>query len=189
MSKDQYMILDRDGIINYDFGYVGSIERFELITNNLEILSYLSQYFYPIIITNQSGIARNFFTEKQHIELTKYIQSVLSKDYQINVLHTYYCPHHPDYPQKNIRTSCNCRKPKTGLFERAINDFKINITKSISIGDKQRDIEPGIKLGFMENFLLSSKINKLPKGENFRQISDLKEILRYQSIQKIISKT
>ena len=187
MSKDRYMILDRDGIINYDFGYVGSVERLELINDNLEIISYLSKHFHPIIITNQSGIARKFFTEKQHIELTKYLNNILSRDYQIKIIHTYYCPHHPDHQLNKNTTHCNCRKPKIGLFERAIRDFKIDVTKSISIGDKKRDIEPSIKLGFMENFLLSSEIKMLPEDKSFNQISDLKEILSYQSIQNIIS--
>lgn len=187
MSKDQYMILDRDGIINHDIGYIGTIERLELINSNLEILSYLSKYFHPIIITNQSGIARKFFTEKQHIELTKHIHNILLRDYQIKILRTYYCPHHPDLPLNRHSSPCNCRKPETGLFERAINDFKINVRKSISIGDKKRDIEPSIKLGFMENFLLSSEIETFPKDKGFNYVSNLKQILSYKTIQNIIN--
>lgn len=135
------VFLDRDGTINVEKKYVYKIEDFEYIDGSLEALTILQNQGYNlIIITNQSGIARNFYTERNYHDLTKW----MLKDMQekgINILDTYYCPHLKQSIDSRYAIDCNCRKPRTGLFMRAINEHYIDLKNSYAIGDQVRDLQ------------------------------------------------
>ena len=176
------MILDRDGIINYDYGYVGSPSRFKFIDQNIRIIAKLASIFKPIIITNQSGIARGLYSERDFLELTNKISNDLSKMYGVNIVNTYYCPHHPDFSKLSEHKYCRCRKPQSTLYKNAVTDYKIDVTQSITIGDNLRDVLPGIKLGFMENFLISKLPCKTEKPPEYTHLSNMSEILSHNRI-------
>lgn len=136
------IFLDRDGTLNIDHGYVHTIDRFEFIEGSIEALKELQQMGYCLIlVTNQSGIARGYFTEEQFNQLTEWMDWSL-EDRGVHLDGIYYCPHHPD-GLGEYRQSCNCRKPQAGMLLEAINDFKIEPQKSIMIGDKLDDILAG----------------------------------------------
>ena len=133
------VFLDRDGTINKDKGYLYKIEDFEFIDGAVEALRSLQQLgFMLFIITNQSGIARGYYCEDDFNELNKWMLSKLHNS-GIFIQKVYYCPHLPDADVLKYRQLCDCRKPDTGLFLKAISEYQISLSYSWAIGDKLRD--------------------------------------------------
>lgn len=138
---EKAIFLDRDGTINKDTGYVSQIKEFEFLPGVVEALKILNDLgFLLIIITNQSGIARGFYSENDFVKLDNWMRSELLK-HGIRISKTYYCPHLSISNIPKYRKACQCRKPKTGLFEQAIREFNIDLKNSFVIGDHMRDCE------------------------------------------------
>lgn len=131
---NKVVFLDRDGTIAKDVPYCSRPEDFMLLPTVGEGIRLLSRGgFKVIVITNQSGVARGYFTE----EMLKKIHEKMKTDISAlgaSIDAIYYCPHHPD-------DHCRCRKPRTGLLEQAIHDWNIDISQSYFIGDKFLDME------------------------------------------------
>lgn len=143
------LFVDRDGTINRDCPYCKDVNDLEIYEDTVEIMKeYQDRGYLIIIITNQSGIARGYFTVK---ELDTFNNALLDelKKRGVFVDALYYCPHHPD-------EGCNCRKPSTGLIERAIKDFEIDISKSIMIGDRD-DIDGKLARALGMNYKIISR--------------------------------
>jgi D-glycero-D-manno-heptose 1,7-bisphosphate phosphatase len=129
------IFLDRDGTINVDKGYVHSVNDFEYLPGAVDGLRMLQSAGYLlVIVTNQSGIARGYFTEQDFQTLTKWMSADLTK-LGVSIDGVYHCPHYP-----NITGPCSCRKPKLGLFEQAIKELDISLSGSWAVGDNVRDI-------------------------------------------------
>ena len=153
------VFLDRDGTINVDKNYLYKVEDFEFLPDVIESLKKFQDLGYLlIIITNQSGIARNYYTKDDFLKLKKWLINYLN-NYSIHISNIYYCPHGPD-------SICECRKPKLGLFEQAAKDFDIDLDSSIAIGDKERDVSICKKYG-TKGFVLYSKENKRIENIDF----------------------
>ncbi len=134
------IFLDRDGTINVDKGYVHKIKDFQYIDGVIEALKLFTTLGYIIIVvTNQSGIARGYYTDKDLEKLNKWMISDL-REKGVVVSKVYYCPHLPEAIIWEYRLNCQCRKPKTGLFWKAKQEFDINMSNSYAIGDKMRDL-------------------------------------------------
>lgn len=134
------VFLDRDGTINIDKDYLYRIEDFEYKEGVLDVLRILQDMGYLlIIITNQSGIARGYYTEDDFKKLNDWMLADLEKK-GIHISGVYYCPHLPNAKIKKYRINCKCRKPGIELFEKAAIDFDIDLDESIAIGDKERDL-------------------------------------------------
>lgn len=134
------VFLDRDGTINVDKDYLYRIEDFEYIDGAVEGMKALQDMGYLlVIVTNQSGIARGYYSEDDYLQLEHWLLADL-KAKGVNISGAYYCPHHPKAKLKEYRRDCDCRKPKTGLFYRAVSDLEIDLDDSIAIGDKPRDL-------------------------------------------------
>jgi D,D-heptose 1,7-bisphosphate phosphatase len=138
--KNKAVFIDRDGTINVDVHYLHDPSQFIMYPGVGEGVKRLKENgFKIIIITNQSGIGRGYFTEKQLSDIhEKMIQEFQKFDVTLDGI--YFCPHHPD-------DNCSCRKPNTGLFERAVIDHDIDTRNSFMLGDKILDIGAGIKIG------------------------------------------
>ena len=144
--SNKAIFLDRDGTINVDKGYVYKIEDFEFLPGAIEALRLLQEAgFILIIITNQSGIARGYYTKEDFERLNRWMLTELER-HGVHIAAVYYCPHLPAEKGENIplelkkyRINCSCRKPKLELFEKAIRDFNIDLSQSFAIGDKPRD--------------------------------------------------
>lgn len=137
------VFLDRDGVINAKGKsyYIYRTDDFSFNEGVFEALRYFSsQGYLLIIITNQGGIAKDVFTPEQMDELHRYMQSALKSE-NIEITDIFFCPHHPD-----IET-CECRKPGTLLFRKAIEKYDIDPRNSFMIGDSETDIIPADKLG------------------------------------------
>ena len=136
--KNRAVLIDRDGVVTEDLGYIHKIEDFRLIKNAAKGLKLLKN-FNLFFVTNQSGIGRGYYETRDFLDYNNRVLSELKK-FKINIKKTYMCPHHPD-------DNCECRKPKTKLVEDAAKDFKIDVEKSFMIGDKKIDIEMGKNAG------------------------------------------
>ena len=154
-SLNKALFLDRDGVINIDYGHVHSVENFDFIEGIFDLCRIAQQKGYLIIvITNQAGIGKGLYSENDFLELNQW----MIKQFMINgiiVSKTYYCPHKPE-------ENCSCRKPNPGMLLKAIEEFKINPFDSILIGDKKSDIEAG------QNANIGNCI--LFKNSDFKQI-------------------
>jgi D-glycero-D-manno-heptose 1,7-bisphosphate phosphatase len=142
------LFLDRDGVVNEEINYLYKIEDFKFIDGIFDLCKYYQSLGYLIIIvTNQSGIARNYYSVDDFNKLTIWMNEKFLEN-GISLSHVYYCPHHPE-----ISALCSCRKPKPGMLLQAAQEFNINLSDSILIGDKERDIEAGINAGLNETYL------------------------------------
>lgn len=134
------VFLDRDGTINVDKAYLYQIEDFEYMPDVIEGLKKLQTAGYLlIIVTNQSGIARGFYTREDYKRLDRWMKGDLAKN-GVYITASYYCPHHPQAVIVRYRTECDCRKPCTGMFIKAAADWDIDLSASYAIGDKPRDV-------------------------------------------------
>ena len=131
--------LDRDGVINKDKGYIHKIEDFEWIEGAKESIKYLNNKgCYVFVVTNQSGIARGYYSERDVILLHDYINNELKK---VNAIidEFFFSPYHPDNTNDFLHLS-HLRKPNTGMLDLAASRWQIDKSKSFLIGDKKTDI-------------------------------------------------
>ena len=143
------IFLDRDGVINKEVGYLHKIADFIFIDGVFEAcLSFKQLEYQIIIISNQSGIARGYFTLFDYEKLTNWMLNQFSKK-NIPILDVFFCPHGP-------KSTCSCRKPKPGMINDAIKKYNIDLEKSWMIGDKETDIEAANLAGINNTILLRS---------------------------------
>ena len=165
------LFLDRDGVINVEKEYLYKIEDFEFIDGIFELIQHFMECGYLIfVVTNQSGIARGYYSEEDFEELTAWMLGAFY-EHGIEITHVYYCPHHPD-----ISGECSCRKPKPGMLLDAAKAFDIDLQHSVMIGDKERDIEAGLNAGVEESYLLDTE-QKNKHSQATKIVALLHEIL------------
>ncbi len=134
------VFIDRDGTINEQMGYINHITRFRLLPKVGEAIRLLNKNGYlVIVITNQSGVSRGYFPIELLYQVHDYMKELLRK-HGAHVDAIYFCPHAPE-------EGCNCRKPNTGMIEKACREFPIDLSKSYLIGDMCTDIELAEKAG------------------------------------------
>jgi D-glycero-D-manno-heptose 1,7-bisphosphate phosphatase len=146
-DKRKALFLDRDGVINIDYGYVHKIENFHFTDGIFDFLEDYRDYLL-IVITNQSGISRGYYSEEQFSELTAYMIGEFQKR-GFEIAKVYHCPHHPDFSE-----SWECRKPNPYMILEAEMEFNIDLEKSVLIGDSRTDIEAGRSAGVGRNLLI-----------------------------------
>lgn len=146
---------DRDGVLNVDKSYLYKIEDLEWIDGAKEALAYLTQQGYTVfVVTNQSGIARGYYTVDDMNRLHEFMaQQVAAAGGKIEKF--YYCPHLPEGKIAEYAVECDCRKPKPGLILRAFEEYDINKDAAFLIGDKPRDVESAEAAG-IKGYLFSS---------------------------------
>lgn len=155
MLKNKALFLDRDGVINVEKNYVHKISEFEFIPEIFGILKkYQEEGFLIFVVTNQAGIARNYYTEEDVIRLNNWMVEKLRQK-GIVISGVYYCPHHPD-----ISGECECRKPKPGMILKAIKEYNINPEQSVLIGDKESDIQAGLNAKIGKNIFFQDLLKQ-----------------------------
>lgn len=160
-NQTKALFLDRDGTINVEKNYVFRKEDFEFIPGVLDIIrKYQDDGFLIIIITNQAGIARGYYSEDDYFILTEWMLGKFEEE-GIKITKVYYCPHHPAFTG-----DCNCRKPKPGMITTALHEFNINPNLSILIGDKKSDILAGQNAGIRENHYIHEFLNRQGTDKN-----------------------
>src|SRR5262245_44208111 len=146
-----FIILDRDGVINYDSEeYIKSPEEWLPIPNSLEAIAQLNRFgFRVLIVTNQSGIARGYF-DLQMLDLIheKFIQELSSVGGYVEEI--FFCPHRPE-------DVCDCRKPKPGLLYQIQNRYPIYFPQTYFIGDTFSDVQAAESVGSIPLLVLTGK--------------------------------
>ena len=151
----QAIFFDRDGVLNEEVGYLYEVERFKWIDGARDAIKLCNERgFLTVVVTNQSGIARGFYTAREVDNLHAYMQKSLA-EVGAHIDAFYYCPHHPEGKIPEFSIVCDCRKPKPGLILRACAELDINPAQSILFGDSKRDIEAAQAAGLRAGILFT----------------------------------
>jgi D-glycero-D-manno-heptose 1,7-bisphosphate phosphatase len=141
------VFLDRDGVINVEKEYLHRVGDFEFLPGVPQALRLLKEAgFLLIVVTNQSGVARGYYSLEDVACLHRHLQDQLAP-YGATVDGFYVCPHHPEHGTGDLTVECSCRKPLPGMIEKAAVDFQIDPARSYLVGDKMSDIEAGQAAG------------------------------------------
>lgn len=168
---ERAVFLDRDGTIIEDTGYIHLRSKIKFLPRVSQAIKLLNKNGAKvIIITNQSGVARGYFTEETVKEINSYIQESLAKQGAfINKM--YYCPHHVEGIIEEYTRECYCRKPNPGMIEKAAYEFNLDLKNSFVVGDKISDMEAGYRAGCQT--ILLEDTGSLNKREEAALIPDL----------------
>lgn len=134
------VFLDRDGTIIEDVGYLDAIERIALFPWSIDAIRALNRSGFPVVVvTNQAGVARGFFSEAvvAHVHRALDVQ-LAAGGARIDAY--YYCPHHPEGSVVEYRQACDCRKPGCGMIQRAARELGLDPARSVVVGDTVRDV-------------------------------------------------
>ena len=177
--KGQAVFLDRDGVINVDNGYVFRIEDFIFKNDIFDFVKRVNELQVKvIIITNQAGIARGFYTETQFHKLNDWMLAEFKANDAI-IDAVYYSPYHAKEGIGKYRVDHFSRKPNPGMIFDAARDFNLDLTRSILIGDQSTDIAAGIRAGIKVNLLISEEKRSALDNFQTHQIEKLDEALQY----------
>jgi D-glycero-D-manno-heptose 1,7-bisphosphate phosphatase len=150
--SNKTIFLDRDGVVNKDINYLYKIDDFVFIDGIFEVCKHFQKLSYKIIIvTNQSGIYRNFYSEIEYKKITQWMVSQFQKN-KISILDVFHCPHGP-------KSNCSCRKPSPGMLINAQNKYNLDMKSSWLIGDKESDIIAA-ELAGISNTILFNESNE-----------------------------
>lgn len=141
------VFIDRDGVINEEVKDLDKVEKLKLIQGSAEGIRRLNEHSIKvIIITNQPGIAKGFYSFETLAQIHKKLKTLL-KTHNARIDDIFVCPHHPERGFKGevaeLKINCNCRKPKTGLFIAAKKKYDLNLSNCFMIGDRTVDIKAG----------------------------------------------
>jgi mannose-1-phosphate guanylyltransferase / phosphomannomutase len=169
-NKRIAIFLDRDGVINYDYGNIHKKENFKLLPGVIEAIKKInSSEYLAIVITNQPVIAKGLCNFEELEEIHKKMETLLGNE-NAKLDKIYFCPHHPERGFEGevieLKIKCDCRKPEIGMILNAKSDFNIDLKKSFIIGDSERDILAGFKSG----------LNPILVKKNVEEFSDIKEV-------------
>lgn len=161
------LILDRDGVINKEINYLYKIEDVEFIDGIFETCKYfMDRDHLIIVVTNQAGIARGYYSEEDFLKLSDWMVTEFKK-HQVEISKIFYCPFHPSEGIGKDKKDSFDRKPNPGMILKARDEFNLDLKSCILVGDKISDIEAGINAGVGTNVLLRScyKANDSTKAD------------------------
>ena len=153
--KRPAVFIDRDGTLSEEVGYINHPSRFRLFPYAASAIKLLNERgWLAVIVTNQAGVARGYFSETMIQTVHDNLQQSL-RDEGARVDAIYYCAHHPSVGDPPYRQDCDCRKPKPGLVNRAARDLDIALEQSWMVGDRYSDIELARNAGVHAALVLS----------------------------------
>ena len=179
-GTNKALFLDRDGIINVNHGYVIKKQDIDWIPGIFDLVKDASDKGYKVIvITNQSGIGRGYYSENEFQELCVWMTAQF-KDQGATIDAIYHCPHHPVSAKGKYLKQCNCRKPAPGMGLQAKGDFNLSLQNSVMVGDRMSDMEMAANGKIGRAYLFSDKYNlaDLPDSTHtrFHLISQLQQV-------------
>ena len=149
------IIMDRDGTVCDEVGYVNHVDRVRLLPRSAAAIRAANEAgFQTVVVTNQAGVARGYFEESLVEEVHERVRQLLAKE-GARLDGIYYCPHHPEVGSPAYRKTCSCRKPSPGMLERARDEMGIDLGASYMIGDSVKDIEAGHRAGATKVLVLT----------------------------------
>ena len=171
------VFLDRDGVINVDHGYVSTWEQFEFLPGASEALRELQDAGYLlIVVSNQSGIGRGYYSERDLDTLNQAIAEHLDNTFGVTLSGFYHCPHHPTEAEGEFRQQCDCRKPAPGMIQQAVVDHGIDVRTSLLVGDKDSDIEAGRAAGVARLFKVVDSAQSAASAPDIHFVTALSEV-------------
>lgn len=173
------LFLDRDGVVNFDYGYVYKIENFHFMDGIFDLVREANKLCYKVvIITNQAGIARGYYSEDDFFELTRWM---LERFAEANALisKVYFSPYHPIFGLGEYLRDDFSRKPHPGMILQAQRDLSLDLNQSVLVGDKTSDISAGNAAGVGINLLLAAKHSSELRDINYNLIGNLKDVSKY----------
>lgn len=187
MNRRRALFLDRDGVINVDHGYVCKREEFDFIEGVFDLGRTAKQLGYLIVvITNQAGIGRGYYTERAFLELTGWMCEVFQGE-GVEIDKVYFCPFHPVHGVGLYKVDSADRKPGPGMILRAARELNIDLARSVLLGDKETDIQAGMAAGIGYNLLLCNSNSGHHESSSasviVRSLADAAQILRDVQLQ------
>lgn len=169
-NKQAAIFFDRDGVINKDSGYVYRQNDFIFNEGIFDLFNYAKQNnFLLLVVTNQSGIARGYYSVEDFANITSYMQNEIYKRLNFKLNKIYFCPHDPN-------DNCECRKPKDGMIKQACKDYDIDLKNSFLIGDNITDMQAAQQSGIKHKILVGKTLGTtIPKLDNLHIIGYVKE--------------
>ena len=153
MNLRPALFLDRDGVINVDHAYVCTQDQFQFIEGIFELCRRAKELGYLIfVITNQAGIARGYYTERDFLDLTEWMCGIFAVQ-GAAIDKVYFCPFHPEFGIGRYKVDSPFRKPGPGMILQAAQEFDVDLKNSVLVGDKESDIEAGLAAGVGCNLL------------------------------------
>ena len=167
------LFLDRDGVINIDFGYVYRISDFKFCEGIFELSKVaVKKGYYLIVVTNQAGIARGYYSENDFLQLSAWMSEKFEKN-NSPITKIYFAPNHPFEGLGKYKAFDNRRKPGSGMIMEAAEEFNLNLKNSVLIGDKRTDILAGIAAGVGCNIFFGNRFDTSDLGTTIRTVSSL----------------
>lgn len=175
MKKKPAVFLERDGVLNVDRGYICKPKELIWMPGAIDAIRMLNkQGYYVFVVTNQGGIAREFFTENEVYDFHEFMAE--EGERQGAIIHSFYvCPHHPEGTIGKYSSSCNCRMPLTGLIEQACLEWPVDLNESFLVGGMQQALDaakgtgiPGYLFidGSLYDFVQEILKNRRSRNEN-----------------------
>jgi D-glycero-D-manno-heptose 1,7-bisphosphate phosphatase len=164
MAKHRAVFLDRDGTINEEVGYLDSLDKLRLFPKTTAAIKKIHDGgLKAVVVTNQSGVARGYFSESLVMEIHHSIQESLKKAGTF-IDAFYYCPHHDTEGKGIYLKACTCRKPKPGMLLKAAAELDIDLAGSYMVGDTLKDMETARNIP-MKAILILTGNYRIDKGE------------------------
>jgi D-glycero-D-manno-heptose 1,7-bisphosphate phosphatase len=172
------LFLDRDGVVNVEVGYLHRIEDVQFVPGIFSLCRTAMQLGYRlIVVTNQAGIARGFYTEADFEALMTWMRDALRTE-GIELDAVYHCPYHPEHGVGQYRREHEDRKPATGMLQRAAREFGISLADSVMVGDRCTDIAAANSAGLRQAFLVTGTEPE-DCGGTYRSVVTLAEVERW----------
>jgi len=182
MSK-RALFLDRDGVVNVEIGYLHRIEDVKFVPGIFSLCRTAMQLGYRlVIVTNQAGIARGYYSEADFESLMFWMRGELRAQ-GVELDAVYYCPYHPEHGIGEYRREHEDRKPGPGMLRRAEREFGVSLSNSVMVGDRCSDIAAANAAGLRQAFLLSGTEER-GCGGDYIEIAELGELERWLVEQK-----
>lgn len=168
------LLLDRDGVINVDHGYTIKAAQFEFIPGIFDLVRRAKAAAYKVVIvTNQSGIGRGYYSEDDFHQLTQWMLEQFADNHAV-IDKVYFCPHHPSQAKSVYRKDCACRKPQPGMLLQAASDFNLDLSQSVMVGDNPSDMQAAQAATVGRKILFNST---LVVSADIEQVSQLQHII------------
>ena len=172
------LFLDRDGVINVEKHYLHKIEDFEFIPGIIEVMrQYQQEGYVLVVVTNQSGIGRGYYTEEDFWKLTEWMKQTLAEQGVI-IEGVYFSPYHPEKGVGEYRRESDCRKPGPGMLLKAAEELELDLGSSMLLGDKESDVEAGQRAGVAQTIRLLEQGKTREDSKADVVIYDVRELLK-----------
>ena len=172
------LFLDRDGVVNEEVGYLHRAEEVRFVDGIFSLCRTAVGLGYKlIVVTNQAGIARGYYTEADFVALMEFMRGELREE-GIELDAVYYCPFHPEHGVGEYKREHEDRKPGTGMLRRGVREFGVELSESVLVGDRCSDVAAANAAGLRQAFLIGETEAGVCGGEYVR-VERLAEVERW----------